>query len=88
VLAWQAGGAIGDARLSAVGASPWQFGLAIAGALLVAAEAALAALAALDWWRTRDVRDTADALATTAVIRPAPPVETPERAEEPTTRAG
>ena len=29
VLAWQGGGAIGSGRLHAVGASPWQFGLAV-----------------------------------------------------------
>jgi hypothetical protein len=53
VLAWQGGGSIGSGRLSAVGASPWQFGLAIGAALAVIAGLSLAALAALEWWRAR-----------------------------------
>ena len=63
VLAWQGGGAIGSGRLSAVGVSPWQFALAIGGALAVVATASLAALAALAWWRERRAADTALPLA-------------------------
>jgi hypothetical protein len=45
VLAWQAGGGIGDGRLRTIGASPWQFGLALGvetgvGSMLVLAGAA------------------------------------------------
>jgi Family of unknown function (DUF6350) len=54
ILAWQAGGAIGNGRLSAFGASSWQFGLALGAGLAVVSEAALGALAALAWWRSRD----------------------------------
>jgi hypothetical protein len=53
-LAWQGGGAIGNGRLSAFGASPWQFGLALGAALAVVGEVALGALAGLAWWRARD----------------------------------
>jgi hypothetical protein len=35
VLGWQAGGGIGDGRLHVIGASPWQFGLAVGAELLV-----------------------------------------------------
>ena len=41
LLAWQGGGAIGAGGLAAVGASPWQAGLAVAGASLVVGAAAL-----------------------------------------------
>lgn len=53
VLAWQGGGSIGSGSLSAIGASPWQFGLALGGALAVVAAATAATLAALAWWRAR-----------------------------------
>jgi hypothetical protein len=53
VLAWQGGGAIGSGRLSAFGASPWQFGLALGAALAVVGLASLGALAVLAWWRGR-----------------------------------
>lgn len=52
VLAWQGGGRVGSARLHALGASPWQFGLAtavgagLAGALGLALAAGLRALRA------------------------------------------
>jgi hypothetical protein len=36
VLGWQAGGAVGDARLHTVGPSPWLLGAAVAGAVAVA----------------------------------------------------
>lgn len=74
VLAWQGGGAIGDGRLSAFGASPWQFGLALGAGLAVVGAAALAALAGLAWLRARDdaspgvVRATLTAV-TTAISR-------------------
>ncbi|MBE7188289.1 DUF6350 family protein [Jatrophihabitans endophyticus] len=42
VLAWQGGGRIGSARLHAVGASPWQFGFAVAAASGVAGVLGLA----------------------------------------------
>ena len=53
VLAWQGGGAIGSGRLSTVGASPWQFGLAIGGALAAVSAVSLSSLAGLAWWRAR-----------------------------------
>ena len=53
ILAWQGGGAIGSGRLSAFGASPWQFGLAVGGALGAVAAASVGVLAALAWWRAR-----------------------------------
>jgi hypothetical protein len=56
VVAWQGGGAIGSGRLSAFGASPWRFGLAVGAALAVISGAALGALAALAWWRSRAER--------------------------------
>jgi hypothetical protein len=56
VLAWQGGGAIGSGPLATVGASPWQFGLALGGALAAVAAATLAAFAALAWWRDRATR--------------------------------
>jgi hypothetical protein len=55
VLAWQGGGAVGSGRLHAVGASPWQFALALGGGLAVASTAALGVLAALAWWHGRGV---------------------------------
>lgn len=59
VLAWQGGGSIGSGRLSAFGASPWQFGLSVAGAVAAVAVAAVAALAVLGWWRARGDADDA-----------------------------
>lgn len=53
LLAWQGGGSIGSGRLTAVGASPWRFGLAVGAGLAVVGGAALGALALLDWWRGR-----------------------------------
>jgi hypothetical protein len=53
VLAWQAGGAIGSGHLSAVGASPWQAGFAVAAELAVAGVAWFGATAAVQRWRTR-----------------------------------
>jgi hypothetical protein len=53
VLAWQGGGSIGSGRLSAFGASPWQFGLAMGAALAVVAGIALSGLAAVAWRRAR-----------------------------------
>jgi hypothetical protein len=50
LLAWQGGGGIGTGRLSAVGASPWQLGLAVpigAGAVAAVVLAALAGIVAL-----------------------------------------
>jgi hypothetical protein len=50
VLAWQGGGSLGEGRLRTVGASPWQFGLAVgaelavAGAVFLGLRAAAAAL--------------------------------------------
>ncbi len=54
VLGWQGGGAIGSGRLSAFGASPWQFGLAAGAGVGAVAAAALAGLGAIAWWRSRD----------------------------------
>ena len=47
LAAWLAGGSVGSGRLSAVGASPWQFGLAIAGGTAAVAVPALGALTLL-----------------------------------------
>jgi hypothetical protein len=58
-LAWLGGGGIGDGRLSAVGASPWQFALATAAGTGAVAVPALAALAAVGWWRAHG-QDRAD----------------------------
>jgi len=41
VLAWQGGGSIGTGDLSAIGASPWQLGLAVTAAVSVVAAGAL-----------------------------------------------
>jgi hypothetical protein len=57
VLAWQGGGAIGSGRLSAFGASPWQFGLALGGALAATTGVAVSAFAALARWRSRAVQE-------------------------------
>lgn len=51
VLAWQGGGAIGDGRLRAVGASPWRVGLAVSAQVLVVASVVTGAVAA--WHRLR-----------------------------------
>ena len=57
VVAWQAGGSIGSGRLHAVGASPWQFGLAAA----VGSGAVASVLLALQWAGDRlRVRTDAD----------------------------
>jgi hypothetical protein len=45
VLAWQGGGSIGAGALSAVGASPWQLGLAVAAAVSAVAAVVLAVVA-------------------------------------------
>jgi hypothetical protein len=57
VLAWLAGGGIGSGRLSAVGASPWQFGLVVAGGAGAVAGPCLAGLTAMAWWRRREEED-------------------------------
>ncbi len=54
VLAWQAGGAIGSGRLHAIGASPWQFGLALGVALAVAGSAVLGVAALVTQLRGRE----------------------------------
>jgi hypothetical protein len=78
VLAWQGGGGIGAGRLSALGASPWQFGLAVTAGVLVVSEVALGAFAALDWWRSRDadaqpvLRATLAAVGAAIASKPAP----------------
>jgi hypothetical protein len=53
VLAWQAGGAIGSGRLSAFGASPWKFSVAIGGATASVAALAVGAQVVIAWWRDR-----------------------------------
>jgi hypothetical protein len=53
VLGWLGGGGIGSGRLSTVGASPWQLGLAVAAGAAAVGTAALAGLAAVSWWRGR-----------------------------------
>ena len=69
LLAWQGGGSIGSGRLSAFGASPWQFGLSTAGAVAVVAFAAVAAFAVLGWWRARRTADAdADARPALAAV--------------------
>lgn len=45
VLAWQGGGSIGAGSLSAVGASPWQLGMAVAAAVSAVAAGALGSVA-------------------------------------------
>jgi len=64
VAAWLAGGGIGGGRLAAIGASPWQFGLAVAGGAAAVALPSLAGLSALSWWRLRglDAPDEAPGL--------------------------
>ena len=52
VLGWQAGGAVGDGRLRAVGPSPWQLGGAAALEVLVVSFASLGLLAAMRWIRS------------------------------------
>ena len=49
----QGGGAIGSGQLSAFGASPWQFGLALGGALGAVGAGAIGVLAALARWQAR-----------------------------------
>jgi hypothetical protein len=71
VLAWQGGGAIGSGRLAAVGASPWQFGLAMGAAIGVVATAAIGVLAATARWRDR-AEDTVERIRTLLT-----PVRTP-----------
>lgn len=53
VLGWQGGGAIGSGRLSALGASPWQFGLATGAGAAAVAAATLGGLGVIGWWRNR-----------------------------------
>lgn len=55
VLAWLAGGGIGERRLRTVGASAWQLGLAVAGELAVLIGLILAGTWLLSWWRARHV---------------------------------
>ena len=57
IAAWLGGGAIGGGRLAAVGASPWQFGLAVAAGTAVVAVPALGALTLLNVWRARAAAD-------------------------------
>lgn len=57
VLAWQGGGSIGAGSLSAVGASPWQLGLAVAAAVSAVAATVLGA-AALSGRLRRTEHDT------------------------------
>ncbi|WP_375481021.1 DUF6350 family protein [uncultured Jatrophihabitans sp.] len=57
VLAWQGGGAIGSGRLHAVGASPWQFGLALGAVSGLAAAAVLGLQLVGDSLRTREAED-------------------------------
>ena len=63
-LAWQGGGAIGSGRLNAVGASPWQFGLALCAELAVTATLALGIVALARvlhrWWTARRPRSDVD----------------------------
>jgi Family of unknown function (DUF6350) len=68
VLGWQGGGAIGSGRLSAFGASPWQFGLAAGAAMSIVAAASIGALQALAWWRARAADRVAEAGATLAAV--------------------
>jgi hypothetical protein len=69
LLGWQGGGAIGSGRLSAFGASPWQFGLAVGAALSVMAAVSIASLQAVSWWRERGSERIASAAAAlTAVL--------------------
>ncbi len=76
VLAWLGGGAIGSGRLSAVGASPWQFGGAAAAGMAVVAAPALAGLALVRWWRGRSVADApAPRAALAAVTAEAAPTD-------------
>ena len=49
VLAWQGGGSIGDGRLRAVGASPWQVGLAVSAQVLAVAGVILGGVAVWRW---------------------------------------
>ncbi|MEO9140372.1 MAG: DUF6350 family protein [Jatrophihabitans sp.] len=54
ILAWQGGGAIGSGRLHAVGASPWQFGLAVVVGVGVIASVALGSLQSIERLRAQD----------------------------------
>jgi hypothetical protein len=67
-LAWQGGGAIGSGRLHAIGASPWQFSLAVGLGPAVVAAAALSALAVLGRWRARDAEAAGVLRATLAAV--------------------
>jgi hypothetical protein len=86
VFAWQGGGAIGSGRLTAFGASPWRFGLAVGAALAVGAGASLAALAALGWWRRRSTEAPTTIRTTLAAVRAkagrSDTAEGPDAAEE------
>ena len=57
LLAWQGGGAIGSGRLHAVGASPWQLGLALGAGAGVAGALVLALQAVGDALRDRQAAD-------------------------------
>lgn len=59
VLAWQGGGAISSGRLNAIGASPWQFGLAVGVELGLAATFVLGLGALVTHLRHRAARDDA-----------------------------
>jgi hypothetical protein len=61
LLAWQAGGGIGDGRLRTVGASPWMTGVVVAGQLAVVASLALGLAAGTRWLRLPAVQDAAHA---------------------------
>jgi hypothetical protein len=81
VLAWQGGGAIGSGRLSAFGASPWQFALASSGAVAAAALATVGVLAAVAWLRARRTQDGLDRPALAAVPAAVAAADTEEDAE-------
>ena len=53
VLAWLAGGAVGERRLRTVGASPWQVGLLSTGEILLVALLAIPADWLWRWWHGR-----------------------------------
>jgi hypothetical protein len=53
VLAWQAGGGVGDGRLRTVGASPVRLALAVAVEVAVVAGLGLCAASARQWWLGR-----------------------------------
>lgn len=71
VLAWQAGGAIGGGRLHTVGASPWQFGTALAAAVGVVAAIVHAAAAAGEMLGARADAETGPLRATLSAVKAA-----------------